>query len=73
MRILYPVKPYKITDFRPSTDGYIEVNKEQLKKASSVSQKRIHNIKFYENQNMKYNKKFVDNNVTIKSILRYNK
>ena len=47
-----------MTDYSVIDSAYIKVNKAQLKKASDVSRKRIKNIKFYERQNIDFNKRF---------------
>ena len=58
LRVLYPIKPFKITDLSTLDDRYYRVNKEQLKMAASVSQKKTKNIAFYESQNIKFNSTF---------------
>ena len=58
LKTLYKVEPYQIKDFTSLDDRYYRVNKKELKKASAVSQRRIHVISFYERQNNKFNKEF---------------
>ena len=57
--VLHRVEPYEIKDFGSLDDTYYKVNKKQLHGASKASQKRIHNIHFYEKQCIKFNKDFV--------------
>jgi len=64
LRILYSIKQYKITDISTIDETYYKVNIEQLKMASAVSQKRNKNIKFYEEQNYKFNRDFADKNIS---------
>lgn len=61
LKILYPIKSFTIRDYGELNEFYYKVNKAELHKAAEVSQKKTHNIKFYEKQNMKYNEKFHDN------------
>ncbi len=58
LKILYTVKSYEIKDVSSLNNLYYKINKDELRKASNVSQKRIHNIKFYEKQNQRFNKEF---------------
>ena len=58
LKILNKVQPYQIKDFSVLDDTYYKVNRKELHGASKTSQKRIHNIAFYEKQNYKFNKEF---------------
>ena len=58
LTILHKVNPYELTSVTVNSDGNYSVQKQDLEKASLVSQKRIRVITFYENQNMKFNQKF---------------
>lgn len=59
LRVLYSVPVYEITDFKSLGSGYIEVNATQLREASTVSSRVRRNLKFYEEQTLKYNREFV--------------
>ena len=58
LKTLYKVEPFKITQLWDLDDKYYKVSKAQLNEASRVSQKRIHNINFYELQNNEFNRRF---------------
>jgi len=58
LKILYKVPSYEIKDFKVHDYTYYLVNKKELHKASEISQKRIHNISFYEKQNSEFNRRF---------------
>ncbi len=60
LKILYDIPKYEIKDFYIIDSRYYGISKIELHKASEVSQKRIHKIMFYEKQNNKFNKEFVD-------------
>jgi len=58
LKTLYHIEPYEIKDFSTLDNTYYKVNKKELHGASKASQKRIHNITFYEKQNEKFNEEF---------------
>jgi len=58
LTILYKVPVYEIKDIKSIDSNYYAVNKKELHKASEASQKRIHNINFYEKQNRQFNREF---------------
>ena len=58
LKVLHHIEPYQIKDFSALDDRYYKVSKQELKMASKASQKRIHNISFYERQCIKFNKDF---------------
>ena len=58
LKTLNKIQPYQIKDFSVLDDTYYKVNRKELHGASRTSQKRIHNIDFYERQNYKFNKEF---------------
>ena len=58
LKTLYHVEPYEIKDFSVLDDRYYKVNRKELYGASRASQKRIHNIKYYEKQNQRFNTEF---------------
>ena len=58
LKTLYTIKPYQIQDFSVIDDKYYKVSKKELHGASRASQKRIHNISYYEHQNARFNKEF---------------
>ncbi len=58
LKTLYRIEPYEIKDISSLDNLYYKILKKELHIASTVSQKRIHKIDFYERQNHRFNKEF---------------
>ena len=56
---LNKVQPYQIKDFSVLDDTYYRANKKELHEASTASQKRISQIRFYVKQNIRFNRLFI--------------
>jgi len=60
MTIFYSIPNYEIIDYRIFDEVYYLVNRKQLHKSSSVSQKKTRNLGLYEKQCLVYNRDFYD-------------